>query len=75
MAILVLFIVPVAILANLVRVLLLLLITYYWGEAAGQGFLHEFAGMLMFIVALLGIFVVDNIARPLERMLRRSESK
>lgn len=72
MALLVLFIIPVAILANLARVMLLLLITYYLGEAAGQGFLHELAGMTMFAVALLGIFLVDGIAAPLERRFARS---
>ncbi len=60
---------PVAVLANLVRVLLLLLITYYSGEAAGQGFFHEFAGMMMFLIALLGIFLIDELARPIERRL------
>lgn len=69
MALLVLCIFPVAVAANLIRVLLLLLITYYYGEAAGQGFFHEFAGMLMFLIALVGIFVVDEAARPIERRL------
>jgi exosortase len=53
MALLLLCIVPVAIVANLVRVLLLLLITYHFGEAAGQGFFHELAGLSMFMTALL----------------------
>lgn len=69
MALLVLCIFPVAVAANLIRVLMLLLITYYYGEAAGQGFFHEFAGMLMFLIALVGIFVVDELARPIERRL------
>jgi exosortase len=60
-------IVPIAIAANLVRVLLLLLITYHFGEAAGQGFFHDLAGMTMFTVALLGIFALDWIATPLRK--------
>ena len=60
-------IIPVAIVANLVRVLLLLLITYHFGEAAGQGFFHELAGMTMFLTALLGIFLVDSLASPLRQ--------
>lgn len=69
MLLLLLFILPVAVLANLVRVLLLLLITYHFGEAAGQGFFHELAGMTMFMTALLGIFAVDILAAPLRRRL------
>ena len=53
---------PIAILANILRVALLVLITYYWGYDAGQSFLHETAGLLMFAIALLGVFVVDAVA-------------
>lgn len=69
MLLLLAFIMPVAVIANLVRVLLLLLITYHFGEAAGQGFFHELAGMTMFLTALIGIFVVDSLAAPLRRRL------
>lgn len=69
MALLIAFIMPVAILANLVRVLLLLLVTYHFGEAAGQGFIHEAAGLTMFATALVGIFAVDSLAAPLRRRL------
>jgi exosortase len=54
-------ILPVAVFSNFVRVLVLILITYYFGEAAAQGFLHDFAGLLMFGVALLTIFAVDSL--------------
>ncbi len=67
MAFLLMCIIPVAIVANLVRVLLLLLITYHFGEAAGQGFFHELAGLSMFVTALLGIFLVDSLTTPLRR--------
>jgi exosortase len=65
-------IVPVAILANFVRVLLLILITYFFGDAAAQGFLHGFAGMTMFTVALLGIFAIDMLASPLRLRLAKA---
>jgi exosortase len=57
--------IPVAIISNFVRVLALVLITYHFGDAAAQGFLHDFAGLLMFSVALLTIFGVDQLAAPL----------
>lgn len=69
MLVLICFILPIAIVANLVRVLLLLLITYHFGEAAGQGFFHELAGLSMFASALLSIFVIDWLGTPLRRKL------
>lgn len=60
-ALLALLVVPVAFLANVVRVVSLTLITYHFGDAAGQGFLHGFAGMVLFIVALALVIGVDGV--------------
>jgi exosortase/archaeosortase family protein len=65
---LLLLVVPIAVFANIMRVIILVLITHYWGEAAAQGFLHNSAGMLMFVIALLGIFAIDS---AVEFALRR----
>ena len=54
-------IVPVAVFANFVRIIILVLLTYYAGESAAQGFLHDFAGMTMFFTALIAIFAVDHL--------------
>jgi exosortase len=56
--------IPVAMFSNFVRVIVLVLVTYYLGEAAAQGFVHDFAGLLMFAVALVTIFAVDQAATP-----------
>lgn len=56
-----LLVLPVAIFANFVRVLILILLTYYAGEATAQGFLHQFAGLTMFVTALLTIFALDSV--------------
>ncbi len=55
-------VVPVALLANFVRVLVLILMTYHLGDAPAQGFLHDFAGLLTFVVALGTIILIDAIA-------------
>jgi exosortase/archaeosortase family protein len=60
-AILVSAILPIAFGANIIRVLVLILVTYHFGDAAGQGFLHSFAGMSLFIVALLLLFALDSL--------------
>jgi exosortase B len=62
-------ILPAAIVANLVRVIILVLITYYYGNAMAQGFLHKSAGLLMFVVALLFIFAVDRLMDPVRLRL------
>ena len=56
-----LLIIPVAIFSNFIRVMVLVLITYYYGEAAAQGFLHDFAGLTLFLVALLTIIGIDSL--------------
>jgi len=53
-------IVPISFTANVIRVIALTLVTYYFGDAAGQGFLHGFAGMVLFVSALLLTLAVDS---------------
>jgi exosortase B len=53
-------IIPISFCANVVRVVTLTLVTYYYGDAAGQGFLHGFAGMVLFLTALVLILGVDS---------------
>jgi exosortase len=57
-----LIVLPVALIANFFRVLTLILITYYLGDAPAQGFLHDFAGLLTFVVALGTAVLLDFVA-------------
>jgi exosortase B len=66
-----LFIVPISFSANVIRVVVLTLITYYFGDAAGQGFLHGFAGMVLFVTALVLILSIDS---ALQWFIRRREA-
>jgi len=61
--VLAIFIIPISFMANVIRVVTLTLITYYFGEAAGQGFLHGFAGIVLFLSALILILGMDNLLR------------
>ncbi len=54
-------IVPISFTANVIRVIVLTLITYHLGDEAGQGFLHGFAGLVLFVSALLLIIGVDSL--------------
>jgi exosortase/archaeosortase family protein len=63
-----LLIVPISFTANVIRVMVLSLITYHFGDEAGQGFLHGFAGMVLFLSALMLIIGVDTLLRTFERL-------
>ena len=54
-------ILPIAFAANIVRVMVLILVTYHLGDEAGQGFLHGFAGIMLFMIGLLFLFALDGI--------------
>lgn len=56
-------ILPIAFAANVIRVMALVLITYYLGDEAGQGFAHMAAGMMLFVVALLLLLMFDKLLR------------
>ena len=54
-------ILPIAFAANIVRVIVLILVTYHLGDEAGQGFLHGFAGIMLFVIGLLFLFALDGV--------------
>lgn len=63
-------IIPIAFFANVIRVILLVLITYYFGDEVGQGFAHKASGMALFMVALTSFLVLDTaIARARKLLL------
>jgi exosortase len=56
-------ILPIAIFVNLIRVLALILITYHFGDAVAQGFVHNFAGIVLFALSLSLMVLVDLVIR------------
>lgn len=68
-------IIPISFTANVIRVMTLSLITYHFGDAAGQGFLHGFAGMVLFISALMLIIGFDTFLFSFENYLKRRKQK
>jgi exosortase len=53
--------IPIAIAANVIRIIVLILLTYYEGDAVAQGFLHQVAGIFVFLVSLLLIMAIDAV--------------
>lgn len=52
-------IIPFALLGNLIRIIMLCLITYHFGEAAGQGFFHNFSGIVVVVLITLGLIGLE----------------
>jgi len=65
-----LLIVPISFVSNVIRVVVLCMVTYHFGDAAGQGFLHWFAGMVLFLSALSLIILADSLLHGVERLRR-----
>jgi len=66
---LMMFIIPIAILVNILRVAAIMLIVYYYGDAVAQGIMHATTGMVLFTVALALVFAIDWL---LSLVFRRS---
>jgi len=63
-------ILPIAFFSNTIRVIILILITYFFGDEAGQGFLHGAAGIVLMLFALVMIFVLDHVLHFFSRRSR-----
>ncbi len=71
-SILIVSLLPIAFAANVVRVILLILVTYHFGDAAGQGFVHDASGIVLFIAAMLLLAVIDVGIGYLSRVVAKS---
>jgi exosortase B len=54
-------ILPIAFCTNIVRVMIVVLVTYHFGDAAGQGALHGLTGMVLFVIAVGILFGFDAL--------------
>lgn len=68
-------IVPISFTANMIRVLFLTLITYHFGDEAGQGFLHGFAGIVLFTSAMFLMMGIDSLLRAVSTRVVAQSSK
>jgi exosortase len=51
---------PIAFAANVLRVCVLALVTFHWGDRAGQGFAHSAAGVVLFSAGLAMLILIDR---------------
>lgn len=74
-AFLALAIIPTSFAANVARVIILVLVTYYYGDEVGQGFVHNFSGLVLFTVSLVSIYFIDRLYGVLFAAKARAEGK
>lgn len=65
---------PIAFAANVIRVVALLLITYYFGDGAGRAF-HDSAAWLEIVLAFAGFFAVDSLLGWIAVVSSRAKSR
>jgi exosortase len=58
-------VIPIAVASNILRIVTLILITYFFGDQVGQSFIHMAAGLFLFATALLLVFAIDRGLYPL----------
>jgi exosortase len=59
---------PIAIFTNMLRVIATGFLAQYYGAAAAEGFFHEFAGMAVFVLAMVLLFVTGAVLRKFGTM-------
>jgi exosortase len=52
--------VPIAVIANSLRIIGTGLLVQYWDPEKGQGFFHAFSGWLIFVVSLILLFLLHR---------------
>lgn len=55
--------VPLAVLANVVRISVLCAVASVWGIDSALGFFHDFSGLLLFLIAFAGLALVRRLLR------------
>jgi exosortase len=70
--VLVVWMVPCAIVSNAIRIMGAGVLTFHFGPRAAEGFLHEFSGWVVFLVALVLMFVSYGVLRHIRKGQRQS---
>lgn len=66
--------VPIAVLANGLRIMGTGLTGLYWDPDKAQGFFHEFSGWVIFILSLISLFILHHLLLWLFKLYRRRKT-
>jgi len=64
--------VPIAVLANSLRIVVTGLLVQYWSPAAANGFFHSFSSWLLFLVSLAMLFLARSLFNLIHSRSRRA---
>ncbi len=53
--------IPIAILSNIVRIMLLIIVFYVYGSEVTMGWFHDFSGFLIFVIAFIGLAILRKL--------------
>lgn len=56
-------VIPIALLSNVVRIVVLTLASYIYGSQIVDGFFHDFMGIMVFVVGFIGLITLMNILK------------
>lgn len=56
-------VVPIALLSNVVRIMVLTFASYIYGSQIIDGFLHDFMGIMVFVIGFIGLITLMNILK------------
>ena len=57
--------IPLALFANVIRVVTVCLIAFYFGQSVADGFFHYFSGALIFVLTILGVLCLEAVIEKL----------
>lgn len=66
--------IPIAVLANGLRIMGTGMTGLYWDPSKAQGFFHEFSGWVIFVISLITLYALHQIMRGTVRLIRRAEA-
>ena len=55
--------VPIAVATYSLRVIVTCILAHWWGAKAAEGFFHEFAGMAVFVLAMVMLVLCGELLR------------
>lgn len=64
--------IPIAVMANAVRIMGTGLLGQYWSPEKAEGFFHSFSGWVIFVISLALLFLAHSVVQWLGRAFRRS---
>jgi len=68
-------VVPLSLIGNIVRILIICFLTVYFGEKIAQGFFHYFSGIVVFLIVLSGFLILDSFLEKYEARKSKTADK